>query len=175
LWNSGVQKGFCFLSNSLKVLTMYNSNVFNLLPVYQYYAEKPERFLYSVNPNIKDGWKQGPVEFYGHDRAAQNIEPIYRLVATSPYYRYQYSSQPTINGFGWKNEGIAFYAAVKQRRANYVPVYQYYAVENGNWRYRYSLDGTLGRGWVKEKIAFYVPPTPIWCPPQVFDSHCGLL
>ncbi|NJO78473.1 MAG: hypothetical protein HC827_08060 [Cyanobacteria bacterium RM1_2_2] len=154
---------------------MYPSTVFQLLPIYQYYSEKPERFLYSVNPNIKDGWKQGPVEFYGHAAAAANIVPIYRFVATSPYYRYQYSSQPTVNGPGWKNEGIAFYAADQKRRRNYVPVYQYYAVENGNWRYRYSLDGALSRGWIREKIAFYVPPSPVSCPPIVFDNRCGLL
>jgi hypothetical protein len=154
---------------------MQTANFFTLLPVYQYYAEKPERFLYSVNPNIKDGWKQGPIEFYGHDRSGPDIVPVYRFVATSPYYRYQYSVQSTINGSGWKNEGIAFYAASQQRRRNYVPVYQYYAVENSNWRYRYSMDGTLSRGWIKEKIAFYVPPAPVWCPPIVFDARCGLV
>ena len=140
---------------------MHSTVSFQLLAVYQYYAEKPERFLYSTNQNIQDGWKQGPIAFYGLDRAAvdRHIVPIYQFVAASPYYRYQYSSQPTVNGSGWTNEGIAFYAADRPRR-RYAPVYQYYAIENGNWRYQYSMNSTLDGAWIREKIAFYVPVPP---------------
>ena len=141
---------------------MHTSTSFQLLAVYQYYAEKPERFFYSTDPNVKDGWKQGPIAFYAVDRAAHNIVPIYRFVAASPYYRYQYSSNPVINGPGWTNEGIAFYAANQPRRS-YAPVYQYRAIENGNWRYQYSTHSALGNGWTRERIAFYVPVPP-WHP-----------
>lgn len=142
---------------------MHTSTSFQLLAVYQYYAENPERFLYSTELNVKDGWIQGPIAFYALDRPVyrplHNIVPIYRFVAASPYYRYQYSSHPVVNGPGWTNEGIAFYAANRPRR-NYAPVYQYRAIENGNWRYRYSMDSTLGNGWTNEKIAFHVPVPP---------------
>lgn len=133
---------------------------FRLLAVYKYYSKDPWRFLYSTDSNIKDGWERGPIAFYGLDRPTHNrvpeIVPVYRFVAASPYYRYQYSTSQTVPGPGWTNEGIAFYAS-KQPRRRYAPVYQYYSVENGNWRYQYSTDGFLRDGWTREKIAFYVP------------------
>jgi hypothetical protein len=138
---------------------MTSATAFQLLAVYKYYSDNPWRFLYSTDPNIKDGWKQGPIAFYGLDRPARNIVPVYRFVATTPYYRYQYSTSPTVNGPGWRNEGIAFYAAQAPRR-RYAPVYQYYSVENGNWRYQYSMSAAIGGGWTREKIAFYVPVPP---------------
>jgi len=140
---------------------MNSTTSFQLLAVYQYQAENPERYLYSTDPNIQDGWQQGPIAFYGLNRATddRNIVPIYRFVAASPYYRYQYSSQPTVNGPGWTNEGVAFYAALTPRR-RYAPVYQYRAIENGNWRYLYSMNSTLAGVWTREKIAFYVPVPP---------------
>lgn len=138
---------------------MSNATAFQLLGVYKYYSEDPWRFLYSTDPKIKDGWERGPIAFYGLDRSTRDIAPVYRFVAASPYYRYQYSTNLTVQGPGWTNEGIAFYAAKNPRR-RYVPVYQYYSVENGNWRYQYSTNGALRDGWTREKVAFYVPVPP---------------
>ncbi|WP_416673659.1 hypothetical protein [Egbenema bharatensis] len=124
--------------------------------VYEYYSENPWRFLYSTELNIRDDWKRGIIAFYGFQHSAPGLVPVYRFVATTPYYRYQYSTSPRVNGSGWTNEGIAFYAAQNSRQ-QYVPVYQYYAVENGNWRYHYSTNPAVGNGWRREKIAFYSP------------------
>lgn len=135
-------------TSSIKVETV-------LIPVYQYRAETPVwRYFYSTDANAQDGWIADGIAFFSSQQSADTV-PVYRFVASNPYYRYQYSTDQAVNGPGWINEGIAFYA-YKEQRPNTVPVYAYYAVSGSARRYLYSTAPSIQNGWTNEGPAFYV-------------------
>jgi Astacin (Peptidase family M12A) len=135
-----------------------------IVSVYQYSATTPVwRYLYSATKSedfVRDGWTLEGVVFRAFDQSQPGVVPVYRHVATEPW-RYQLSRQAAI-GQGWTNEGVAFYAfAESQDKKSGLPepiqpIYQYYAIdEQGRWRYQYSLQPQIGKGWTSEGPAFY--------------------
>lgn len=135
-------------TSSLKVETI-------LTPVYQYHAETPVwRYFYSTDAKAQDDWIADGIAFFASHQSADTV-PVYRFVAANPYYRYQYSTTQAVNGPGWINEGVAFYA-YKEQRLNTVPVYAYYAVSDSARRYLYSTAPSVQDGWTNEGPAFYV-------------------
>lgn len=135
-------------TSSIKVETV-------LTPVYQYHAESPVwRYFYSTESSAENGWIADGIAFFALQKSADTV-PVYRFVANNPYYRYQYSTNQAVDGPGWINEGVAFYA-YREQRPNTVPVYAYYAVSNSARRYLYSTAPSIQDGWTNEGPAFYV-------------------
>ncbi|GAB4378452.1 MAG: hypothetical protein Kow00121_30280 [Elainellaceae cyanobacterium] len=131
--------------------------------VYQYTATIPVwRYLYSANELSQaetDGWLSEGVVFLAFKQFQPETVPVYRYVATDPW-RYQLSTKAAI-GQGWTNEGVAFYAYAQPKdkivglQEPTQPIYQYYAVQDGKWRYLYSPDANVGNGWKNTGPAFH--------------------
>ncbi|NJO41550.1 MAG: peptidoglycan-binding protein [Cyanobacteria bacterium CRU_2_1] len=133
-------------------LRKVESDVYIVMPIYEYYAETPVwRYRYSNTPNLGQGWKKSGVGFYSFAKSQSGTIPIYQYSAQNPW-RYQYSDTPNIEQ-GWFNEGVAFYA-YKQQAPNTIPVYQHSA--QNPWRFQYSTNPNIGGGWKNDGPAFYV-------------------
>jgi hypothetical protein len=133
------------------------------VPVYQYYAKNQDggtKFLYSIQPNVKNGWTYEMISFFAFDKQSPGVVPIYQYhkVYADGSVKYYYSPKGN-EGNNWKPDVPlpAFYA-YGQEQPFTRPVYQYYADDqDGGKKYFYSTDPNAAKnGWKLDFVTFHV-------------------
>lgn len=79
------------------------------VPIYQYAAHEPRRYLYAQDPNVGLGWIRQDVAFYAYTSSGPDRVAIYQHHAATPAWRFLYSTTRGI-GHGWTVDNVPFYA-----------------------------------------------------------------
>jgi hypothetical protein len=77
------------------------------VPVYQYYAPDPWRYLYSRNSQIGSGWIYEGVAFHAYAQHQPGTREVLQFYAADPW-RYFYTIRNEIRS-GWTFETTAFH------------------------------------------------------------------
>jgi hypothetical protein len=123
------------------------------LPIYQYYAKDPLRYLYSAY-SVGPGWIQDGVAFYAFSERQAGVIPIYQYHVENSDGGWRCRLSVNSVEPGWIQDGVAFYAF--KEPAGVIPIYQY-STKDSRRGYRYSTKSDVGPDWIRDAVAFYAP------------------